>query len=268
MGCIPDVCLVVTSFYSRIVLFRLQGACVFASGSPFKPVKIGDKTHYPGQANNAYIFPGVALAVISCGVHHIPEIVFFKAAQVSTLGKTYCYLFLRAAQLRTLGKTYCYIFLKAAQVRTLGKSYCYIFLKAAQVRTLGKSDCYIFLPAAQVRTLGKSYCYIFLPAAQVRTLGKSDCYIFLKAAHIPVSTEAPGRPISGTPGAGSNFLESGARRGRPRLDPICWIAPGGRDTRRRQFLFFSFFLILHRRGLLTSAGRELQWIRGHLLSCC
>lgn len=58
-----------------------QGRCIFASGSPFKPVTIGDKTYYPGQGNNAYIFPGVALGVILCGVRHISESVFLKSAQ-------------------------------------------------------------------------------------------------------------------------------------------------------------------------------------------
>ncbi|KAK3090492.1 hypothetical protein FSP39_012279 [Pinctada imbricata] len=58
-----------------------EGRCVFASGSPFNAVQYGGKTFYPGQGNNAYIFPGVALAAISCGVRHIPESIFLKSAQ-------------------------------------------------------------------------------------------------------------------------------------------------------------------------------------------
>ena len=57
---------------------------MFASGSPFDPVTIGGKTHYPGQGNNAYIFPGVALGVVLCGIRHIPEIIFLHAAQVKS----------------------------------------------------------------------------------------------------------------------------------------------------------------------------------------
>ncbi|VDL86992.1 unnamed protein product, partial [Schistocephalus solidus] len=49
----------------------LLGQCLFASGSPFQPVNLepgeaprhSSTYHKPGQANNAYIFPGLLLAI-------------------------------------------------------------------------------------------------------------------------------------------------------------------------------------------------------------
>ena len=61
-----------------------QGRAVFASGSPFDPYTLPDgKQLVPGQGNNAYVFPGVALGVTTFGVRHISDDIFLEAAKVS-----------------------------------------------------------------------------------------------------------------------------------------------------------------------------------------
>ncbi|CAL1534123.1 unnamed protein product [Lymnaea stagnalis] len=62
-----------------------DGRVVFASGSPFNAVEHKGKIYHPGQGNNAYIFPGTALAVIAADIRNISEDIFLTAAE--TLAK-------------------------------------------------------------------------------------------------------------------------------------------------------------------------------------
>ncbi|CAI5773438.1 NADP-dependent malic enzyme, mitochondrial isoform X1, partial [Podarcis lilfordi] len=63
--------------------YRLtEGRGIFASGSPFSKVTLPNgQTFIPGQGNNAYVFPGVALGVIACGVRHISDDIFLTTAE-------------------------------------------------------------------------------------------------------------------------------------------------------------------------------------------
>lgn len=57
-----------------------DGRAIFASGSPFDPVTIDSRTFTPRQGNNAYIFPGVGLAVVASDAERITDEMFLVAA--------------------------------------------------------------------------------------------------------------------------------------------------------------------------------------------
>ena len=58
-----------------------EGRAIFASGSPFDPVRWKHTTFYPGQGNNAYIFPGVGLGVVVSRASHVTDEMFITAAE-------------------------------------------------------------------------------------------------------------------------------------------------------------------------------------------
>lgn len=58
-----------------------EGKCLFACGSPFAPVAVGNKTFVPRQGNNSYVFPGIGFGCIFVCAKTIPNQIFLTAAK-------------------------------------------------------------------------------------------------------------------------------------------------------------------------------------------
>jgi malate dehydrogenase (oxaloacetate-decarboxylating)(NADP+) len=57
------------------------GRALYASGSPFDPVVLGNQTFVPRQGNNSYVFPGIGLGVIASGARRVTDEMFMAAAR-------------------------------------------------------------------------------------------------------------------------------------------------------------------------------------------
>jgi malate dehydrogenase (oxaloacetate-decarboxylating)(NADP+) len=57
------------------------GRAIFASGSPFDPVVLDGRTFIPSQGNNAYIFPGIGLGIVSIQSRRVTDRMILAAAR-------------------------------------------------------------------------------------------------------------------------------------------------------------------------------------------
>ncbi|KAL6523473.1 hypothetical protein OROGR_017076 [Orobanche gracilis] len=58
-----------------------EGRAIFASGSPFDHVEFDGKKHVPGQANNAYIFPGLGFGLVISGAIRVHDDMLLAASE-------------------------------------------------------------------------------------------------------------------------------------------------------------------------------------------
>ncbi|WP_299585192.1 NAD-dependent malic enzyme [uncultured Microbulbifer sp.] len=58
-----------------------QGRAIYAAGVQFPEVSLNGKTYLPGQANNFYIFPAVAMAIYVTRANRVPDALFIEAAR-------------------------------------------------------------------------------------------------------------------------------------------------------------------------------------------
>jgi malate dehydrogenase (oxaloacetate-decarboxylating)(NADP+) len=56
------------------------GRVLYSSGSPCVPVELDGRWFAPSQTNNAYVFPGLGLAVVASGTRRVTEGMFLAAA--------------------------------------------------------------------------------------------------------------------------------------------------------------------------------------------
>ncbi len=63
------------------ILEWTNGDAIVATGSPFAPLRMRGVTHYIGQCNNVFVFPGIGLGATAVGARSLPDSAFAAAAR-------------------------------------------------------------------------------------------------------------------------------------------------------------------------------------------
>lgn len=63
------------------ILKWTDGKALIGTGSPFEPVKFGDRTICIDQTNNSYVFPGLALGIVSAQARRVTDSMIMTAAR-------------------------------------------------------------------------------------------------------------------------------------------------------------------------------------------
>ena len=108
------------------ILFWTDGRALVATGSPFAPLTLDGRTHVPGQANNAFIFPGMGLGAIVSDAREITDAMFLAAsravaASVSAERLRQGALFPPVSELRTVSCTVAQAVVREARDAGLGR---------------------------------------------------------------------------------------------------------------------------------------------------
>jgi malic enzyme len=102
------------------------GRALVATGSPFAPVHLDGRVHVPGQANNAFIFPGMGLGAIVSEAREVTDAMFLAASRavarsVSAERLQQGALFPPVSELRTVSRAVALAVVREARDAGLGR---------------------------------------------------------------------------------------------------------------------------------------------------